>query len=139
MFRPHGEGRLVVGELGDARPVGFVGGSENTKDTEQLIDFGITRAKGAPTRKKVGKRGVMSQEKEKGERLKKKRRSRRCKNEKSSETDQCTITERKGGRGIKYLLAISAKIIPIDQMSTGHAYWRAPRRISGARYQRVTT
>ena len=37
------------------------------------------------------------------------------------------------------LLAISAKMQPIDQMSTGHEYLLAPRRISGARYQRVTT
>ena len=37
------------------------------------------------------------------------------------------------------LFAISAKMQPIDQMSTGHEYLLAPKRISGALYHRVTT
>jgi len=38
-----------------------------------------------------------------------------------------------------FLFAISAKIQPIDQISTGHEYLFAPRRISGDLYHRVTT
>ena len=30
-------------------------------------------------------------------------------------------------------------MVPIDHMSTGHEYCLAPSRISGARYQSVTT
>lgn len=37
------------------------------------------------------------------------------------------------------LVAISAKIQPIDQRSTAGPYSRLPIKISGARYQRVTT
>jgi len=36
-------------------------------------------------------------------------------------------------------LAISAKMHPTDQMSTGVEYLRLPIRTSGARYHRVTT
>jgi hypothetical protein len=38
-----------------------------------------------------------------------------------------------------FLVAISAKMHPMDQTSMGQAYFVEPSKISGERYQRVTT
>jgi len=48
-----------------------------------------------------------------------------------------SISESPGKSGRR--VTISAKMQPMDQMSTGQAYWRAPSKISGARYHNVTT
>jgi hypothetical protein len=48
-----------------------------------------------------------------------------------------SISESPGKMGLP--VAISAKIAPIDHVSTAHAYFLHPRRISGARYHSVTT
>ena len=48
-----------------------------------------------------------------------------------------SISESPGNSGLR--VHISAKMQPIDHMSTPVEYCRPPRRISGARYHRVTT
>lgn len=48
-----------------------------------------------------------------------------------------SISESPWNRG--FLVASSAKIVPVLQTSTGVEYRGEPRRTSGARYQRVTT
>jgi len=48
-----------------------------------------------------------------------------------------SISESPGKMGLP--VAISAKIAPMDHVSTAHAYFLHPRRISGARYHSVTT
>ena len=48
-----------------------------------------------------------------------------------------SISESPGKSG--WPVTISGTIVPIDHISTGHEYCFAPSRISGARYQRVTT
>lgn len=48
-----------------------------------------------------------------------------------------SISESPGKSGLR--VHISAKIHPTDHMSTPVEYWRPPSRISGARYQSVTT
>jgi hypothetical protein len=47
------------------------------------------------------------------------------------------MSESPSKRGL--FVIISAKMQPIDQMSIGVEYSSDPNRISGARYQRVTT
>jgi hypothetical protein len=48
-----------------------------------------------------------------------------------------SISESPGKSGLR--VHISAKMQPTDHMSTPVEYWRPPRRISGARYHKVTT
>lgn len=48
-----------------------------------------------------------------------------------------SISESPGNSGFR--VHISAKMQPTDHMSTPVEYWRLPSRISGARYQSVTT
>ena len=85
-------------------------------------------------RELVGARGT-GHEREKEER----EREKRANEDKATQRTlySSSISESPGQSGRR--LIISAKMVPMPHMSTGHAYCRWPRRISGARYHRVTT
>ena len=144
---PLREGSFVVWELAHAWPDIVVRCAQKTEDAVELVDFGVAREQWAPVYETDQQRGTskLALETWHEQRVRcvwcRHTRSRRLRKSKAAAQifffgmmqapcSRIAVTNR---------VTISAKIGPSDQMSTGQAYWREPRRISGARYQRVTT